>query len=123
MKIPRTGRAERSGGPALAGSAAIVADLPPAVTDPYLSLRALSTYASLSVRTLRTLLDHPMNPLPHYRPGGKILVRRGEFDAWMAGFRHAGVLDVDAIVREVLTDPHDSEPLAAASGKPAAPDG
>jgi hypothetical protein len=70
--------------------------------DPYLSLRALAGYSSLSIRRLRTLLDDPGNPLPAYRVGSKILVRRSEFDAWAAAFRRVGRSDVNAIVRSVL---------------------
>lgn len=55
--------------------------------DAYLSLRALARYASLSVRTLRGYITAKRNPLPCYRPGGKVLVRRSEFDAWMRAFR------------------------------------
>ena len=52
--------------------------------DPFLSLKALADYAGLSVRTLRTYLDLlPDQALPCYRIGGKILVRRSAFDAWM----------------------------------------
>jgi excisionase family DNA binding protein len=70
--------------------------------DPFLSLRALTTYAGLSVRTLREYLDHPSRPLPHYRVGGKILVRRSEFDAWISAHRRVGVVDVAGIVNDVL---------------------
>jgi excisionase family DNA binding protein len=70
--------------------------------DPFLPLRALASYSGLSVRKLRDLLDDPGRPVPHYRVGGKILVRRSEFDAWMAGYRQQGRVDVDGIVREVL---------------------
>jgi excisionase family DNA binding protein len=70
--------------------------------DPFLSLRALATYAGLSVRTLREYLDHPTRPLPHYRVGGKILVRRSEFDAWIVAHRRVGVADVAGIVKDVL---------------------
>ena len=48
--------------------------------DPYLTLRALSTYSGLSVRKLRDYLTDPVHPLPCYRLGGKVLVRRSEFD-------------------------------------------
>jgi len=67
--------------------------------DPYLDLRALATYSSLSVRKLRDLLDDA-HPIPSYRVGGKILVRRGEFDAWMAARRHG--VAVDRLVNDVL---------------------
>jgi|SRR5437016_10046469 len=56
--------------------------------DAYLSLRALARYASISVRTLRGYITARRNPLPCYRPGGKVLVRRSEFDAWMRAFRN-----------------------------------
>ena len=70
--------------------------------DPFLSLKALAGYAGLSVRTLREYLDHPTRPLPHYRVGGKILVRRSEFDAWIAAHRRVGRADVAGIVNDVL---------------------
>jgi hypothetical protein len=69
--------------------------------DPFLSLRALADYADLSVRKLRDYLEHPTHPLPCYRVGGKILVRRSEFDSWMTVFRHA-TPELDAIVRAAL---------------------
>ncbi len=72
--------------------------------DPYLSLEALASgtrerrdpftrqvtaeyvqgYSGLSRRTLQTLVNDDTDPLPSYRVGGKLLVRRSEFDAWMA---------------------------------------
>ena len=68
----------------------------------YLSLRGLSRYSSMSVRTLRDYLSHPARPLPHYRVGGKILVKRSEFDAWLRAFRVEQSPHVDAVVAEVL---------------------
>jgi hypothetical protein len=70
--------------------------------DPFLSLRALAGYSGLSVRKLRDYLDDPANPLPCYQVGGKILVRRSEFDFWIAAYRHRGRRDVDKIVDDVL---------------------
>jgi excisionase family DNA binding protein len=70
--------------------------------DPYLSLKALSTYAGLSVRTLRDYLADPIRPLPCYRPGGKILVRKSEFDGWMARHRSVGPAGLDGIVDSVI---------------------
>ena len=55
--------------------------------DPFLSLRALANYSCVSVRKLREYLEDSAHPLPHYRLGSKILVRRSEFDAWMAVYR------------------------------------
>lgn len=68
----------------------------------YLSLRTLSAYSGLSVRTLRGYLSHPARPLPHYRVGGKVLVKRSEFDAWVSGFREELAPHVDEIVSDVL---------------------
>ena len=70
--------------------------------DPFLSLRALASYSGLSVRKLRDCLDDPAHPLPCYRVGGKILVCRSEFDAWIAAYSQRGRADVDAIVTDVL---------------------
>lgn len=70
--------------------------------DPFLDLRALSSYASISVRKLRDLLDDALDPIPAYQVGGKILVRRSEFDGWMARRRRRATADVDRIVADVL---------------------
>jgi len=70
--------------------------------DPFLSLQALATYSSLSRRKLRDYLTDPIHPLPCYRIGGKILVRRSEYDAWAVSYRQVGQADVDRVVSEVL---------------------
>jgi excisionase family DNA binding protein len=72
--------------------------------DPFLSLKALASYSGLSVRKLRDLLNDPMSPLAHYRIGGKILIRRSEFDAWTVAHRRQGRQRVDQIVSEVLRE-------------------
>jgi hypothetical protein len=72
-------------------------------TDPYLSLKALATYSSCSVRWLRARLVDPHQPLPCFRlPGGKILVRRSDFDGWLARYRQVGHPDLARVVAEVL---------------------
>ena len=68
----------------------------------YLSLKALSEYSNLGIRTLRKHLSHQVKPLPHYRVGGKILVRRSEFDEWVSTFRVDEANQVDSIVSDVL---------------------
>lgn len=40
--------------------------------------------------------------MPHDRVGGKLLVRRSHFDAWVEHFRHTGPADVPRIVSDVL---------------------
>jgi hypothetical protein len=70
--------------------------------DPYLSLRALADYSGCSVRWLRDRLTDPHHPLAHYRVEGKLLVRRSEFDAWLARYRRVGDPEVERVVTEVL---------------------
>jgi excisionase family DNA binding protein len=70
--------------------------------DPFLPLKPLAAYSGLSVRKLRDLIADPTHPLPCFRVGGKILVRRSEFDAWIAAYRHHPAADVDRIVSDVL---------------------
>jgi hypothetical protein len=70
--------------------------------DPYLTLRALASYSGLSARRLRDLLKDPAHPLPCFRIGGKLLVRRSDYDAWAARYRQVGQADVNRVVQEVL---------------------
>jgi len=57
-------------------------------------LKTLSAYSGIGLRTLRDYLTRAEDPLPHYRVGGKVLVRRSEFDAWIAAFRQRGRPDL-----------------------------
>jgi predicted DNA-binding transcriptional regulator AlpA len=70
--------------------------------DPFLSLQALAAYSGLSRRKLRDYLTDPGHPLPCYRIGGKIVVRRSEYDAWAARYRRVGNADLDKVVAETL---------------------
>ena len=72
--------------------------------DPFLSLRAAASYSGLSVRKLRDCLGDSMHPLPHYRVGGKILIRVSELNGWMARYRHSGHPDVEKIVADALRE-------------------
>lgn len=72
------------------------------VEDAYFPLAMLSKYAGLSVRTLRGYLIDRVRPLPHYRVGGKLLVRRSEFDGWIAQFRDENASTLDALVDDVM---------------------
>lgn len=71
----------------------------------WLGLRELTEYAAVSERTLRSWIQLPYDPLPAVRAGGKILVRRPEFDAWLERRRIEPLssVNVDAIVRELVT--------------------
>lgn len=70
--------------------------------DAYLPLRTLSSYSGLSIRTLRGYLSHPAHPLPCYRIGGKLLVRRSEYDSWALRFRSNVAPAVDRVVDDVM---------------------
>lgn len=72
------------------------------VADPFLDLRALTQYSCLSIRKLRDCLQDPAHPLPSYKVGGKVLVRRSDFDGWIAAYRQRDSPQVDAIVDDVL---------------------
>lgn len=61
--------------------------------DPWLDLRGLAGYLSLSRRTLQDLVNDPADPLPTYRVGAKLLARRSEVDAWMARRRNRKPLE------------------------------
>lgn len=74
------------------------------VGDAYFSLKTLSIYSGLSVRTLRGCLSDAVHPLANYRVGGKILVRRSEFDAWVRHFkRTCHDVPIDALVDDVIS--------------------
>ncbi|SPP64721.1 helix-turn-helix domain-containing protein [Nitrospira lenta] len=60
---------------------------PTHVQPSFLDLKTLAAYSSCSVRWLRDRLVDRMYPLPHYRVGGKLLVKRDEFDRWMEAQR------------------------------------
>jgi Helix-turn-helix domain len=70
----------------------------------YLPLKALAAYSGLCVRTLRSHLADRTRPLPHFRIGGKILVRRSDFDAWMGQFRAtpSSTVGLDTFVADVV---------------------
>ncbi len=68
----------------------------------YLSLKALATYAGLSERTLRSYLSHAVSPLPSYKIGGRVLVRKSDYDAWAARFRVVPQVAVDAIAGDMM---------------------
>lgn len=82
-----------------------VVDRDRAVSPEYFDLRGLARYSSCSVRWLRERLVASTAPLPHYRIKGKLLVKREEFDQWMAGFRTRPTPNqLDTIVEGVVQD-------------------
>ncbi len=58
--------------------------------------------SGLSVRTLRGYLADTVRPLPHFRVGGNILVRRSEFDLWVGQFRAVHRTNLRAVVDDIV---------------------
>ena len=75
----------------------------PAEPAEYLTIKQLVAYSTLSERTLRGYLKRRVQPLPHYRVDKKILIRRSEFEDWLANFRRADRGDgINNMVEEIL---------------------
>ena len=79
------------------------------VDDCYMSVTDLSKYSGLSETTLKKLLKAPFDPIPAFQPvpGGKRLVKKSAFDAWME--RHPlnpseEDANVNHIVEKVMSD-------------------
>lgn len=75
----------------------------------FLDLKTLAAYSSCSVRWLRDRLVDQTLPLPHHRVGGKLLVRKDDFDRWMDAHRVIHQSDrLSRIVENVMADvyPH-----------------
>lgn len=69
----------------------------------YFDLKALAAYSSCSVRWLRDRLVDRAHPLPHHRVEGKVLVKREDFDQWMAQYRQERPADeLQTVVNGVL---------------------
>jgi hypothetical protein len=76
----------------------------------YFDLRMLAAYSSCSVRWLRDRLVDQAHPLPHHRIGGKLLVKKDDFDRWMEAHRVVRPSDrLSRIVESVMAEvsPHD----------------
>jgi len=71
----------------------------------YFDLRALASYSCCSTRWLRDRLTDRTHPLPYHRVDGKLLVKRADFDRWIAHYRvcrQPG--ELDRMVEEILHD-------------------
>ena len=75
----------------------------PAEPAEYLDLKALALYSRIGIRTLRGYIHRKVRPLPSYQVDKKIIVRKVEFDEWLASFRRADGGDgIDSLVEEIL---------------------
>ena len=53
-----------------------------------MDFRGLVTYLPLSRRTIHTLVNDPVDPIPAYRIGSKLIFRRSEVDQWVSRRRN-----------------------------------
>jgi excisionase family DNA binding protein len=72
-------------------------------TPEWLDLKALTQYACVSERTLREWIHRPLDALPAVQVGGKILIRRTNFDRWLESHQLEKV-DLDGIVDDLVTE-------------------
>ena len=70
-----------------------------ALDDQLFDLRGLQAYSALGVSTLREHIRK--GSLPAYKVGGKLLIRRSEFDTWIETFR-VQVQDLNGVVDEII---------------------
>ncbi len=70
--------------------------------DQLFDLRGLAAYSSLSVSSLRSHIK--CDGLRAYQVHGKMLIRKSEFDTWLARFRVNRSQDLDEIADEVLSE-------------------
>lgn len=68
----------------------------------WLDVKAVTLYASVSDRTVRTWIHAVVNPLPAVQVGGKVLIRRVDLDRWLEGHRIMSASDVSGIVEELV---------------------
>ena len=70
------------------------------INDQFFDLRGLSSYSSLGVSTLRSYISKGW--IPHFKIGGRVLIKRSEFDAAMEKkFRVTKSGDLKSMVDEV----------------------
>ena len=67
----------------------------------WLDLKALEQCACVSMRTLRTWIHRPIDPLPATQVGNKILIRRSAFDGWLETHKVQAV-DIEGIVEDLI---------------------
>jgi excisionase family DNA binding protein len=71
----------------------------------WMDLKAIQAYACVSERTIREWIHLPVNPLRASQAGGgKILIKRSHFDAWLEAHPYQPInsIDVDQITDEII---------------------
>jgi excisionase family DNA binding protein len=70
------------------------------LNDQYFDLQGLSLYACIPVSTLRDYMRK--ESLPYFKPRGKVLVKRSEFDKWLETYRVDRSVRLNEIINDVL---------------------
>ena len=70
--------------------------------DQFFDLRGLSAYSAMAISTLRNFISS--GNLPAYKVGGKILIKKSEFDAWINIFRINKKQDLSNMVDDILSN-------------------
>ena len=81
----------------------------------YSTLKKLEDSTGIKVRTWRKHLVDPVYPLPHFKLGGKILVRDEDFDTWIENYRVKSQNEVRGMVEDILKKQEGDIPADAAS--------
>jgi excisionase family DNA binding protein len=72
--------------------------------DYFMNIKTLSRYSGISVRKIKDLIRHPDYPLPAYKVGGSIKIKKSEFETWLNKFRLTPEksTNVNEIVNDVM---------------------
>ena len=70
----------------------------------FFSVKELAAYSGLGERTIRDRINAATNPIPCYRIGGAIRIKRSEFEQWMTQFCRVDNNRLDNLVNEIMTD-------------------
>ena len=68
----------------------------------YVNIKQLTNTIGLSPRTIRKWIVNPVNPIPCFRVGGKLLFEESEMTTWLEGHR-IKTIDIEAMADELLT--------------------
>jgi excisionase family DNA binding protein len=72
------------------------------VTEGYFTVTQAASYLSMSERTVRSLLTDVVNPIPYFKKGRLIRIRRTELDRWIETYRAVNLFNIDEVVDDVL---------------------
>ena len=68
----------------------------------FLTVATAAIYLSMSKRTVYALLKDHVDPLPHFRRGRLIRLKRSELDDWMGRHRALDHLEIDKLVDALI---------------------